>query len=63
MAGAACPLFGFRTERRSLRLILRWVWQRSIVLEDLPEIAAIDPNVAGGAADEMLGLVRGRLAG
>jgi hypothetical protein len=46
-----------------LRLILRWVWQRSIVLEDLPEIAAIDPNVAGGAADEMLGLVRGRLAG
>jgi hypothetical protein len=44
-----------------LRLILR-VRQRPFVLEDLAEIAAVDPAVAGWAADEVLGLVLWRIA-
>jgi hypothetical protein len=35
-------------------LILRWVWERTFVLEHLAEIAAIDPAGAGWASDEML---------
>jgi hypothetical protein len=31
------------------------------VLEHLAEITAIDPSIAGGAADEMLGLALGRI--
>jgi hypothetical protein len=43
MAGAACPLFESRTERPSLRLILRRVGQWPLVLdEDWSEITAID---------------------
>jgi hypothetical protein len=39
-------LFEFRTERLSLRLILRRVWQQPFVLEHLAEITAIDPAIA-----------------
>ncbi len=46
----------------SLRLILRGVRQRPFVLEHLAEIAAIDPAIAGRAADEMVGLVCRRVA-
>jgi hypothetical protein len=34
------------------------VRQRPFVLEHLAEITAIDPPIAGGAPDEMLGLQR-----
>jgi hypothetical protein len=46
----------------SLRLILRGVRQRPFVLDHLAEIAAIDPAIAGRAADEMVGLVCRRVA-
>ena len=59
---AARHLLEFRTERPSLWLILRWVWERTLVLEHLAEIAAIDPAGAGWASDEMLGLVLWRIA-
>jgi len=45
-----------------LCLILRWVRQGAFVLEDLAEIAAINPAAAGGAANEMLGFVLRRVA-
>jgi len=45
-----------------LRPILRWVWQRSFVVEDLAQITAIDPAVTGGAPDEVISLALGRLA-
>jgi hypothetical protein len=48
--------WALRTERLSLRLILRRVRQRPFVLEHLAEIAAIDPAIAGRAPDEVLGL-------
>ena len=32
------------------------VWQRTFVVEHLAEITAVDPAVAGGAPDEVLGL-------
>ena len=38
------------------------MWQRTLVLEDLAQITAIDPAAAAGASDEMLGLIRGRLS-
>ena len=38
------------------------MWQRAFVLEGLAEITAIDPAIAGGAPDEMLGLARWRIA-
>jgi hypothetical protein len=38
------------------------MWQRTLVLEDLAQITAIDPAAAAGAFDEMLGLIRGRLS-
>ena len=41
----------------SLRLILRRMWQRPFVLEDLSKIAAINPPIAGRTVDEMLGLI------
>jgi len=40
-----------------LRLILCGMRQWPFVLEHLAEITAIDPAVAGGAPDEVLGLV------
>jgi hypothetical protein len=43
-------------------LILCRVLQRSLVLEDLAEITAIDPAPANRASDEMLGLARGLFA-
>ena len=46
----------------SLRLILRGVRQRPFVLDHLAEIAAIDPAIAGRAAEEMVGLVCRRVA-
>jgi hypothetical protein len=45
-----------------LRLILRRVRQRPFVLEHLAEITAIDPAIAGGASDEMLGFALRRFA-
>ena len=58
-----CHQLGFRIAlRRSLRLILRRVWRRAFVLEHLAEITAIDPAAAERPADEMLGLVLGRIA-
>ena len=38
------------------------MWQRAFVLEDLREVPTIDPGATGRAADEMLGLLRGRIA-
>jgi hypothetical protein len=38
------------------------MWQGPFVLEHLAEIAAIDPAIAGRAADEMVGLVCRRVA-
>jgi hypothetical protein len=38
------------------------MWQRPFVLEHLSKIATVDPPAAGRTADEMLGLVRDRLA-
>jgi hypothetical protein len=43
-------------------LILCRVRQRPFVLEHLAEITAIDQAIAGGAPDEMLGLVLRRIA-
>jgi len=54
--------WALRTERLSLRLILRRVWQRPFVLEHLSKIAAVDPAAAGRAPEEMLGLARWRIA-
>jgi len=45
-----------------LRLILRRVRQRTLVLEHLAKIAAIDPATAGRAADEILCLALGLMA-
>jgi len=45
-----------------LRLILRWVWERTVVLEPLAEIAAIEPVAAGRTADEVFDLVLRRIA-
>ena len=45
-----------------MRLILRRVRQRPFVPEHLAEIAAVHPAATGGAADEMLGLVRDGMA-
>ena len=59
---AARHLFEFRIERPSLRLILRWVWERTVVLEPLAEIAAIEPVAAGRTADEVFDLVLRRIA-
>ena len=60
---AAYHQLGFRIALlRSLRLILRRVWPRAFVLENLSEITAIDPATAGRAADEMIDLVLGRIA-
>ena len=39
-----------------LWLALRRMWQRTFVVEHLAEITAVDPAVAGGAPDEVLGL-------
>ena len=36
--------------------------QRPFVLEDLAEIAAVDPAAAGRTSEEMLGLVLRRIA-
>jgi hypothetical protein len=49
-------ILGARTECPSLRLLLRWMWQRAFVLEYAREIAAITPPAA--APNEMLGLTR-----
>jgi hypothetical protein len=38
------------------------VWQGAFVLEDLAEIAAINPAAAGRTADEMLSFVLRRVA-
>ena len=46
----------------SLRSVLRRMGQRPFVLEHARQVSAIDPPAAGRTADEMLGLVRGRLA-
>jgi predicted DNA-binding ribbon-helix-helix protein len=46
----------------AIRLFLRWVRQGAFVLGDLAEIAAINPAAAGGAANEMLGIVLRRVA-
>ena len=54
--------WALRTERLSLRLILRRVRQWPFVIEHLSEITAIDPAAAGGAPDERLGLARWRIA-
>jgi hypothetical protein len=43
-------------------LILRWVWERTFVLEHLAEIAAIEPAAAGRTADEVFDLVLRRIA-
>jgi hypothetical protein len=43
-------------------LILRWMRQGALMLEDLTEIAAIDPAVARLASDEMLCFVLRRVA-
>jgi hypothetical protein len=43
----------FRTERLSLRLILRRVRQWPFVLQHLSKIAAVDPAAAGRALEEM----------
>jgi hypothetical protein len=60
---AACRLSEFRTERPSLWLILRRVWQRTFVLGHLSKIAAaVDPPAAGWATDEVIGLTRGWIA-
>ena len=40
-----------------MRLILRRVWQGSLVLEHLAKIAAVVPAAAGRASDEMLRFV------
>jgi hypothetical protein len=37
-----------------LQLILRRMWQRPFVLEDLAEIAAVDPAAARWASDEIV---------
>jgi hypothetical protein len=39
------------------------MWQRAFVLEYASKITAINPPATGRTADEMLGLVRDRLAG
>ncbi len=36
--------------------------QGAFVLEDLREVATVDPASAGGTVDEMLGLILGRIA-
>ena len=59
---AARHLFEFRIERPSLRLILRWVWERTFVLEHLAKITAIEPAAAGRKADEVFDLVLRRIA-
>jgi hypothetical protein len=46
----------------SLLLILCRVWQGTFVLEHLAEITTVDPAATGGAADEMLGIARRRVA-
>jgi hypothetical protein len=43
-------------------LILRWMRQGALIVEDLTEIAAIDPAVARLASDEMLCFVLRRVA-
>jgi len=45
-----------------LRLILRWVWERTFVLEHLAKITAIEPAAAGRKADEVFDLVLRRIA-
>jgi hypothetical protein len=40
-----------------MRLILRRVWQRTLVLEDVAKITAVDPATTGSAADEVLSFV------
>jgi hypothetical protein len=47
---------------RHLRLIMRRVRQGAFVLEDLAEIAAIEPAAAGRAPDKMLGITLRRIA-
>jgi hypothetical protein len=37
------------------------VQQRTLVLEHLAEITAVDPTATGRAVDEVLGLIRRRL--
>jgi transposase len=44
------------TSRLSLGLVLCRVWQRTLVIKDVAQIAAIDPTAAGWAPNEMLGL-------
>jgi len=61
-AAGRCHLFEFRAERPSLRLILRSVWERTVVLEHFAEIAAIEPAAAGRTADEVFDLVLRRIA-
>ena len=38
------------------------MWQRPLVLEQLAEITAVNPAIAGRTADEMPGLTNRRLA-
>ena len=47
---------------RLLRLVLCRMWQRTLVLEHLAEITAIDPAAAGWASDEILCLALGLMA-
>jgi hypothetical protein len=46
----------------SIPLVLTGMRQRSFMLEDLGEIAHVDPTAARWALDEMLGIVVGLLA-
>jgi hypothetical protein len=46
---------------RTFPLYRQKVLTSPFVLEHLAEITAIDPSIAGGAADEMLGLALGRI--